>query len=134
MDELRNATAEQLSAENPALVASIAQQAVAQERERMQKIDRLTPKGQKFQALAKKAKEEGTSVQDYLEQVIAAQEQEGQEYLEARARETAPANNVGGGDSKDNDDDRAQAAASDKLAKELAEMMDGIQATSENIA
>lgn len=124
MDELRNATAEQLSAENPALVASIAQQAVAQERERMQKIDRLTPKGAKFQALAKKAKEDGTSVQDYLEQVIAAQEQEGQEYLEARAQETAPANNVGGGDSKDNDDDPE--AKADKAAKEIAEIAQGM--------
>ncbi len=132
VDELKNATAEQLQAENPALMQDIAQKAVAAERERMQRIDRLTPKGAKFAELAKKAKEEGTSVEDYLAQVIEAQDKEGAEYLEARKKETASAEHVGGGDSGDNDDDKE--ARADKAAKEIAEMAKEMRADNAGMA
>lgn len=131
--ELRDATAEQLQQENPALAQSIAQQAVAAERERMGRIDKVTPKGARFAEMAKKAKADGTSVEDYLAQVIEAQEQSQTEYLEARSREIAPANNVGGGDSQDHDEKDAE-AQSDKLAKELADLANGMRPTSANMA
>lgn len=117
--ELRDATAEQLRQENPTLAQEIAQQAVTAERERIQRIDRLTLKGGKFTEMAKKAKADGTSVEDFLAQVVEAQEKEGEEYLEARAKETEPANNVGGGDSKDHDDPEETAK---KAAKDIADL------------
>ena len=117
--ELRDATAEQLRQENPTLAQEIAQQAVTAERERIQRIDRLTLKGGKYAEMAKKAKADGTSVEDFLAQVVEAQEKEGEEYLEARAKETAPANNVGGGDSKDHDDPEETAK---KAAKDIADL------------
>lgn len=117
--ELRDATAEQLRQENPTLAQEIAQQAVTAERERIQRIDRLTLKGGKYAEMAKKAKADGTSVEDFLAQVVEAQDKEGEEYLEARAKETAPANNVGGGDSKDHDDPEETAK---KAAKDIADL------------
>lgn len=131
--DVKEATAEQLQQENPQLAQSIAQDAIKAERERMQKIDKLTPKGAKFAEMAKKAKEDGTSVEDFLEQVIAAQEKAGDDYLEARAKETANAANVGSGDAGDNDKPDA-AAQSDKIAKELAEMANGMRATTRALA
>lgn len=131
--DVKDATAEQLQTENPELMQNIIQQAVNAERERMQKIDKLTPKGAKFAEMAKKAKEDGTSVQDYLEMVIEAQEKAGTEYLDARTKETAKAGNVGGGDAKDNDGDNSE-AKSDKLAKEIADLANGMKATDSNLA
>lgn len=133
MDELKNATAEQLQAENPALAQSITEQAVKAERERMQRIDRVTPKGAKFAKMAEEAKANGTSVEDYLAQVIEAQDKEGKDYLEARQKETAPANKVGGGDSGDNDD-KDGTDQSDKTAKELADLANGMRATTTVLA
>ncbi|MBQ6256968.1 MAG: hypothetical protein IJJ60_10310, partial [Clostridia bacterium] len=122
-----------LQTENPELMQTITQQAVAAERERMQKIDKLTPKGAKFAEMAKKAKADGTSVQDYLEMVIEAQEKAGADFLEARTKETANAGNVGGGDAKDNDGDNSE-AKSDKLAKEIADLANGMKATDSSLA
>ena len=133
MDELKNATAEQLQAENPALAQSITEQAVKAERERMQRIDRVTPKGAKFAKMAEEAKANGTSVEDYLAQVIEAQDKEGKDYLEARRKETEPAAKVGGGDSSDNDD-KDGTDQSDKTAKELADLANGMRATTTVLA
>jgi len=131
--DVKEATAEQLQTENPELMQTITQQAIAAERERIRRIDRVTPKGAKFAEMAKKAKEAGTSVEDYLAQVVEAQEKAGDEYLEARAKETAKAGSVGGGDTKDHDGDDTQ-AKSDKLAKELAELANGMKATHTELA
>lgn len=117
--ELRDATAEQLRQENPALAETIAQQAVAAERERVQRIYKLTPRGAQFVEMAKKAKAEGTSAEDFFAQVIEAQEKAGEEYLEARHKEIEAANNVGGGDSKDHDDPEETTM---KAAKDIAEL------------
>ena len=120
MDELRNATAEQLQQENPTLAQTIANDALTAERNRVKRINALTRKGEKWQAMAKKAIEEGTSVEDYITAMIAEEEKAGADYLEARSRETAPAGNVGGGDSGDHDDDIS--AKVDKAAKDIAEL------------
>lgn len=122
MDELRNATAEQLQQENPAVAQTIANDAVSQERNRIKRINALTRKGEKWQAMAKKAIEDGTSVEDYIEAMIAEENKAASDYMESRQRETAKANHVGGGDADDNDDDSE--AKQDKLAKELAKYAD----------
>lgn len=124
MDELKTATADQLKEANPNLVAEIANAAIAAERGRIARIDKLTPKGAKFAELAKTAKAEGMSVEDYLEKVIELQAQAGEEYMEARKAETAPAAQIGAGDSKDNDGDLT--AKIDKAAKEIAELAGGM--------
>lgn len=129
MPELSNATAEQLRQENPELERAIASGAVAAERERVKRITALTRKGEKWQAMAKKAIEDGTSAEDYLKAVIAEEERQGQEYLENRRRELEAAGNVGAGDSKDNDQGDADARA-DKAAKEIAEIAKSMSAGS----
>lgn len=117
--ELRDATVEQLQQENPTLIQEITNRALEEERKRTQRIDKLTPKGAKYAEMAKKAKADGTSVQDYLEQIIEAQDKEGEEYLEARRNETLDANNVSGGDAKDHED-REETIR--KAAKDVADM------------
>ena len=131
--ELKEATAEMLVAENPELVEAIRAEAVNAERQRIARIEKLTPKGARFVQMAKDAKANGTSVEDYLEQVIEAQDAEGQEYLEARARETQAANEVGGGDSTDNDKQDVT-AMTEKAAKEIAEMCKDMTGTSLEMA
>ena len=133
MDELRNATAEALQTENPELMQSIQNNAVTAERERVKKINALTRRGEKWEAMAKKAIEDGTSAAEYLEAVIAEESRAHAEYLESRRAETEPAARVGGGDSGDNDG-KDDSAASDKLAKELAGMADGMRPTSVSLA
>lgn len=126
MDELRNATAEQLQAENPALAQSITNDAISAERNRIKRINSLTRKGAKWEAMAKKAIEDGTSVEDFLTAIIAEEQKAGTDYLEARQRETAGAGNVGGGDSGDHDDDVT--AKVDKAASDIASLMKGMNA------
>ena len=130
MDELRNATAEQLAQENPELVASIGSAAVEAERARLREIDELTPDGEAYAQMCAKAKANGTSVADYLKQVAAksrelkeAQKKKGEAYLENRQKETAKADNVGGGDAGDHDGEDKEAKAK-KLAQELADIAD----------
>ena len=124
MPELKDATAEQLQQENPTLAQSIADSAIASERERVKKIQKLTPKGAKWEAMSKKAIDEGQSPADFLEAVIAEQAKTGEEYLQARAQEVAPAADVGGGDSGDNDKDAETKTA--QAAKDIAELAKGM--------
>lgn len=127
MPELRDATAEQLRQENPALAQEIAEAAINAERERVREITALTRKGEKWQTMSKKAINDGTSAADFLKAVIAEEEREGQEFLEARHKELEKANNIGAGDSKDNDKDDAEAKA-DKAAKDIAELAKSMSA------
>lgn len=127
MGELKTATADMLREQNPELVAEIANAAIAAERGRIARIDKLTPKGAKFAELAKTAKNDGMSVEDYLEKVIELQAQAGEEYMEARKAETAPAAQIGAGDSKDNDGEDAEAKM-DQIAKEIAQLAGGMSA------
>lgn len=128
MDELRNATAEQLAQENPELVASIGNAAVEAERARLREIDELTPEGEEYAQMCAEAKANGTSAADYLKKVAAksrelkeAQKQKGAAYLASRQKETAQADNVGGGDAGDHDGDDTEAKI-DKAAKDVAEI------------
>lgn len=123
--DLKNATAEQLGTENPELAAQIAQQAVAAERQRMQEIDDMTPPGEQWQALAAKAKADGTSALDYHKQVVAKQKADRQAFLEARSQETKATDQVGSGDAGDHDGDDREARL-DREAKLLADLADSI--------
>ena len=126
--ELRDATAEMIQSENPDAAQAIAnaarEAALTAERERVAKIRKLSYKGAKWDAMRDKAIEDGTSVEAYLEAIIAEKDKEGQTFLEQRTAETAPANNIGAGDSGDNDKDAK--ANQDKMAKELADLADGM--------
>ena len=121
MPELKDATAEQLHQENPTLAQAIESAAVSAERERVKQINALTRKGEKWQAMAKKAIEDGTSAADFLKAVIAEEEKQGQEYLDTRRKELEASNKIGAGDSKDNDKDDVE-AKTDKAAKDIAEL------------
>lgn len=123
MEELRNATAEQLENENPELAKAIANDAITQERERVKKIKALTRKGEKWQQMADKAIADGTSAADFLEMVIAEEGKGRAAYLDGRQKETEASGKVGGGDSGDNDDKEAD---SDREAKKLADLADSM--------
>lgn len=114
-------TLEQLRTEHPELLAQAAQEAVRAERERVDEIDALTPPGEKWAQMAAQAKADGTSSQDFFRMVVAKQREQAKSYLEARARETAPAENVQAGDTADNDGEDAEQTSA-RMAKEVAEM------------
>ena len=136
MDELRNATAEQLAQENPELVASIGNAAVEAERERLRQIDDVTPENEEYAQMRADAKANGTSFADYLKLIAAksrelkeAERKKGAEYLANRQKETAQAGNVGGGDAGDHDGDSDEAKI-DKAAKDIAELASGMTGSS----
>ena len=127
--ELKDITAEELRAENPALFDQIRQEAVEAERERLNEIDALTGPG--YEDLAEQAKADGTSAMDFYKQIVAAQKKKGEEFIQARQQETAPAAEVAGGapeDSSRNEEqeisDYAQSMA--EYAKQAAAMGDGM--------
>ena len=130
--EIKDCTREQLLAENPALAEEIRNQAVADERERVQGINDLTLEG--FEAEAEEAKAKGTSVTDFVKAMrakAAAKKAEakakGEAFVTARVAETAPAKNVSAGAAEDantSEEDEIQAEAK-KNAELAAQMMGG---------
>lgn len=130
--EIRDVTAEQLRQENPALAQSIEIDAVKAERERVSQINALTRKGDKWAAMAKKAIEDGTSAADYLKAVIAEEDKTHANYLDQRHAEAKQAENVGGGDPGDHDEDVS--AMIDRAAKEIADIAKGMTANSAEMA
>lgn len=107
MLENQNMTAEQLRETNSALYCEIAAAAIQQERERMSQIDDLTIPG--YEAMAEEAKKNGTSAVDFMAKVAAAQRSKRQNYLDARAQETAKAAQVPAADAADNPKPKASA-------------------------
>lgn len=92
--ELENLTLDQLREGNPALFDAIRQSAVDAERERLSDIDALTIPG--YEEMAAQAKADGTSAMDFQKQLVSAMRQKGADFLQARATETAPAQEVAG--------------------------------------
>lgn len=92
--EINELTAEQLQAQNPALLSQIRQSAVAAERERLEDIDALTLPG--YEVMAAEAKKNGTSAMDFQKQIVKAQKEKGNTFMSQRQTETAPAQNVAG--------------------------------------
>lgn len=114
--DIKELTVDQLRAENPVLLDKIMQDAVNAERERLNDIDALTIPG--YEAMADEAKQNGMSAMDYQKKIVAAMKEKGAKYIEARQKETAPAQNVKGDAPKSsvNDDEEIKANATD-LAK-----------------
>lgn len=92
--DIKDINIEQLSAENPALLEQIQQNAVATERQRQEDIDALTIPG--YEDMAAEAKNNGTSVIDFQKSLVAAMKQKGTDFLAAREKETQPAQDVAG--------------------------------------
>lgn len=118
--ELNELTREQLASENPALVNEIIQQAVADERERVNGIDALMMPG--WEDDAARAKADGTSVEDFLKAMVAKARQKGADFLAQRQQETAKAQEVGAGSADDETDEMARFVAQ---AKKDADEMTG---------
>ena len=115
--DIANMTPEQLRSENAALYDSIMQAGGAQERQRLQDIDDLTPAG--YEAMAREAKENGTSAMDYHKAIIKAQREKGQQFIAQRAAETAAASMIRGGASEESVGGAEQEISAN--AKEVAE-------------
>lgn len=118
--ELENLTMDQLRDGNPALFAQVQQDAVEAERTRLSDIDALTIPG--YEEMAEQAKANGMSVVDFQKQIVAAMKQKGANFLQARQQETAPASDVVGGSSEDNNVTDEQEVQN--VAKAIAEYAD----------
>lgn len=119
--EIKDVTLEQLRTENPGLYESVMQAGAAQERERIQEIDDLTPAGEDYAQMAAEAKEKGISAMEFHKQIVKAHKQKGQTFMAHRAAETAAAANVPGGASEDENGDTEEAQMA-TFAKEMAAM------------
>lgn len=117
--DVKELTEDQLREGNPQLFDSLVHRGETQERERIRKIETLTDEG--FEELAQKAKEDGTSAADFLEQVITERAKKKAAFRAARQQETAPASQVTGGAPADNDGP-SEAEELDKFAKEMAKL------------
>lgn len=113
--DVKDISMEELLAENPALIQEIQQKAIAADRERRADIDALTLPG--YEAMAEEAKNNGTSALEFQKQIVQAQRQKAAGWKDARAKETAAAENVGAGAAEDKVDEEAEM---DKVAREIA--------------
>lgn len=100
--EVKDITMELLRAENPGLI----EEAIKAERERVAKIDRLTPAG--YEALAEQAKKDGVSPTDFVEMLVEAQSKKGEAFMHGRKAETKDGQKIEGDapgdDGKDSDE------------------------------
>jgi len=124
--EIKDATVEQIQAENAALHNAILQQGIQAERTRIQEIDAMTQEG--FEELAKEAKEKGTSAADFLKQVVAEQTKRKQAFLAQRRKETVPAQAVTAGSSEDHDAGKSEEDEIKAFAKEMAALAQEVRA------
>ena len=116
--ELDNITLEQLREGNPALFEQITASAVDAERERLADIDALTVPG--YEDLAEQAKADGTSAMDFQKQIVAAMKQKGNDFMAARQRETAPAQEVVGGEPSNTKTEEQEIQDNAKMIAEYA--------------
>lgn len=97
--DIKDLNMDQLRTENPGLLESIRQEAMTAERQRCEDIDALTDPG--CEQLAAEAKQNGMSAEDFHRQIVQMRKQKGANFLASRAKETAPAQKVGGEDPQD---------------------------------
>lgn len=121
--EISELTLEQLREGNSALYNSVMSAGAEQERQRLQDIDDLTPAG--YESMAAEAKQNGTSAMDYHKAVVKAMREKGQQFLNARQQEVAPAAQIQGGSS---DDEKNAATEMSAYAKEMAEFAKNVRA------
>lgn len=93
-------TIEQLREGNPALYDQVRQEAVEAERARLAEIDDLTVPG--YEGMAAEAKANGTSTMEFQKLIVKAMKKKGNQFMQARQEETAPAQDVAGGSPSDN--------------------------------
>lgn len=117
--EIKDITMDQLRDENRALYDQIMNAGIESERQRMLDIETLTDEG--FEEMAAQAKEQGTSAMDFHKQMIAQKKQKAKAYVNARAMETAPAQQVAAGAAEDDAKTETKAEAEDEEAKAIAE-------------
>ena len=121
--DLTNMTPEELMQAAPELHQKILDSGVTAERQRIQQIDDLTAEG--YEELAQKAKQEGTSAQAFMTELVKAQREKKKSFLDSRRKETAPSEQVTGGASEDQDGTKEEeeleqfAKESKRLAEEL---------------
>ena len=119
--EIKDITREQLLAENPALVDQIAQQAVTNERQRIQDIMEMKMPG--YDAMAEEAIKNGTDANVFMRNMIMESKKKGSAFIQNRQAETAPAKNVAAGAPEtDTGDGTAEAAAAKQIAEYAKEM------------
>ena len=116
-------TAEQLRTDNPALFQQVQQQAIADERQRLEDIDALTMPG--YETMAAEAKKNGTSAMEFQKQVVAAQKAKGSNFLSSRKDETEPAEQVAGGAAGSGKTDEQEIADNAKDIAGYAKMYTG---------
>ena len=121
--DISELTMEELREGNPALFEQVRQDAVEAERERLSDIDALTIPG--YEEMAEQAKTNGTSVMDFQKQIVAAMKKKGESFLASRQTETAPAQEVVGGEPAHDDEDQTVNA----MAKEIAEYAESFTAS-----
>ena len=92
--ELKELTAEEIKAQNPALFDQMRESAFQEERQRVEDIDALTLPG--YESMAAEAKKNGTSALEFQKQVVAAQKKKGSDFLQQRKAETKDAQDVKG--------------------------------------
>lgn len=114
--EIKDITREQLLAENPALVDQIAQQAVTNERQRIQDIMEMKMPG--YDAMAEEAIKNGTDANVFMRNMIMESKKKGSAFIQNRQAETAPAKNVAAGAPET---DTGDGTAEDAAAKQIAE-------------
>ena len=114
--EIKDITREQLLAENPALVDQIAQQAVTNERQRIQDIMEMKMPG--YDAMAEEAIKNGTDANVFMRNMIMESKKKGSTFIQNRQAETAPAKNVAAGAPET---DTGDGTAEDAAAKQIAE-------------
>ena len=115
--DVKTMTLEELRAQNPALYESAMKAANEEEAKRRTEIDAMTPPG--YEAMATKAKQDGTGAQEYYKQVVAAQKEKAAAFVTQRTQETAPAAAIPGAASE-TDNPNSPEAASDKAAQDIA--------------
>lgn len=93
--------------------AQIAEEAVAQERQRVADIDALTMPG--YEEMAEQAKADGTPADEFQKGIVKAMREKAGRFREERQAELEAAASVKGGAPSDGEDDEA------KAAKEIAE-------------
>ena len=119
--EVKDITMEQLRADNPALIEDV----IKAERERVAKIDKLTPAG--YEALAAQAKKDGLSPADFVEKLVEEQGKKGQSFMQGRKSETEDAQKIEGDAPGDDgkDSDEAEMKAFEDDVKGLVSTMTG---------
>jgi len=125
--ETQNMTMDQLREQNPELYREIMNAGFAEERQRIQDIDDLTPPGAEYATMAQEAKEKGMSAMDYHKAIVKAQRAKAESFMSARKTETEPAAKVPGMSAEMNDG-KSEDELIAEHAKEVAELARSMRA------